>query len=414
MEHSHRIVERRGSVLSIRRSAALLLFIAFLAGCQTGTASVSEVPSFETTGTPRPTASPPPAWSKLTPTPLVTAPFSGVGNQFLFAAAPYGDGFVAVGEDLRFDGPVNGAIWTSSNGVDWARLSVAENDLADAEVDLVATDGMRLVAIGGARAGDRVGVGLDRMVWVSDDSVSWHRVSDGEQLFDGVFIRGVAGGPAGFVAWGAEGTRAVVFHSDDGTTWQRTANNAAFLAAEVRAVTAYRGGFVAIGMHRPAPAAGSVLMVGGPDTSTAAAWWSPDGRSWSASDVDAGSGLHTLEAGAAGLLALGGTGCGGCIGPGIVWRSDDGRHWRRVGPDVVFSSPAYASDGARIIRYDRRNAGEVSSTTDGTTWQRVADLGDVGYDGFVVGRHGILFLKSIQKGGSHDEVDGGVMFVAAE
>ena len=424
------MVARRTPVLNLRSSVAVLLLAAGMTGCHPGAASVSEIPSSEASGppgqtaspplasskpapTPGPTASPPPAWSKLTPTPLVTAPFSGVGNQFLFAAAPYGDGFVAVGEDLRFDGPVNGAVWTSPNGVDWARLGVAENDLADAEVDLVATDGMRLVAIGGARAGDRVGEGLDRMVWVSDDSVSWHRVSDGKQLFDGVFIRGVAGGPAGFVAWGAEGTRAVVFHSDDGTTWQRTANNAALLAAEVSAVTAYRGGFVAIGMHRPEPAAGSVLIVGGPDTSTAAAWWSPDGRSWSASDIDAGSGLHTLEVGATGLLALGGSGCGGCIGPGIVWRSDDGRKWRRVGADALVS-PSYASDGARIIRYDRRHAGEVSSTADGTTWQRVADLGDIGYDGFVVGRHGILFLESIQKGGSRDEVDGGVLYVAAE
>jgi hypothetical protein len=327
---------------------------------------------------------------------------------------PYNDGFVAVGEDLRFDGPVNGAIWTSPNGVDWARLSVGENDLADAEVDLVATDGKRLVAIGGARAGDRVGASAQRTVWVSDDSVRWRRVPADPARFDGVFIRGVAGGPAGFVAWGADGTRAVTFHSNDGTTWLRTAMNEAFLAAEIVAVTAYRGGFVAIGMHRPEPAPGSALMVGGPDASTAAAWWSPDGRSWSASDTDAGAGLHTLEVGATGLLALGGSGCGGCVGPGIVWRSDDGRHWRRVGPDVVFSSPAYASDGARIIRYDRHHAGEVSSTTDGTTWQRVAVLGDVGYDGLVVGRHGILFLESIQKGGSRDEVDGGVLYVAAE
>lgn len=400
-------------MLNIRRSAAFLVLAAGLTGCHTGTASVSEVPPFETTATLGPTASPPLAWSKLTPTPLVTAPFSGVGNQFLFAVAAYNDGFVAVGEDLRFDGPVNGAIWTSPNGMDWARLSVAENDLADAEIDLVATDGRRLVAIGGARAGDGAAESVDRIVWVSDDSVRWRRASRDQRPFDGVVVRGVTGGPAGFVAWGADGSTVAIFHSENGAIWRRMSTNQSFLAAEVGAVRAYRRGFVAIGAHRPAPPPGSVLMIGGPDASTAAVWWSPDGRSWTAADIDAGPGLHGLEVGATGLLALGGSGCRGCIGPGIVWRSDDGRHWRRVGTDVV-SSPAYASDGARIIRYEMQDAGVVLWSTDGSTWQRVADLGQMGTYGFVVGRHGILFLESIPKGGSRDEVDGGVLYVAAE
>jgi hypothetical protein len=348
----------------------------------------------------------------LTPTALVTAPFSGVGNQFVFAVAAYGDGFVAVGEDLQFDGPVNGRIWTSPDGMTWTSLGMAANDLADSEVDLVATNGTRLVPLGGARAGDAAGEGPDRIIWVSDDGASWRRLSGGPTPFEGIFVSGVVGGPAGFVAWGADGARAALFHSDDGTAWTRVATDPTFDAAEVRDIKPYRGGFVAVGAHRPAPPPGSPLVARGPDTSTAVAWWSADGRSWEAATTDPGPGLGSLDIGAAGLLALGGSGCGGCIGPGIVWRSDDGRHWRRIGSDVA-TSPTYASDGVRIIRFDQQGTGDVSSSTDGSTWQTVANLGRMANYGFTVGTHGILFEDSIPRGGPPDEVDGGMLFVAA-
>jgi hypothetical protein len=404
----------RSHVLYVRRSGVVAVVLAAaLAACHAGTPPASDSPASPAPDFSGPAATPPPAWSLLTPTAMVTAPFSGVGNQFVFDVAAYGDGFVAVGEDLQFDGPVNSRIWTSPDGMTWTSLGMAANDLADAEVDLVATNGTRLVAVGGARAGDATGEGLARIIWVSDDAASWRRLSSGQPPFDGIFVSGVVGGPAGFIAWGADGTRAAIFHSEDGTAWTRTAPDPSFDGAEVRDIKSYRGGFVAIGAHRPTPPPGSPLMVGGPDTSTAAAWWSADGLSWQAADTDPGPGLGSLDVGASGLFALGGSGCGGCVGPGIVWRSDDGRHWRRIGSDVV-ASPAYASDGARIIRFDQQGSGDVSSSTDGSTWRTVANLGRVANHGFTVGRRGILFEESIAKGGPPDEVDGGMLFVAAQ
>ncbi len=403
----------RSNVLSVRSSGVVAFVLAAaLAGCRAGIPPASEVPAPQASDFPDPAPTPPPQWSVLTPTALVTAPFSGVGNQFVFAVVAHGDGFVAVGEDLQFDGPVNGRIWTSPDGTRWTKLGVAQNDLADAEVDLVATTGTRLVALGGARASDAAGEGPDRIIWVSDDGATWRRLSSGQPPFEGIFVRGVVGGPTGFVAWGADGTQGAIFHSQDRIAWARAATDPSLDGAEVREVEPYRGGFVAVGAHRPAPPPGAPLIVGGPDTSTAAAWWSPDGRSWQAAGTDAGPGLGSLEVGAAGLFALGGSGCGGCVGPGIVWRSDDGRHWRRIGSDVG-TSPAYASDGARVIRFDQQGTGDVSSSTDGSTWQTVANLGRLANYGYTVGTHGILFEDSIPRGGPPDEVDGGMLFVAA-
>ena len=342
----------------------------------------------------------------------MTAPFGGIGDQFVFAATAYGEGFVAVGEDLRFGGPVDGAVWTSPDGRTWTRLGVKQNDLADSELDLLATNGTRLVALGGARASADAGEGPQPIIWVSDDGASWRRLSSDPPPFEGVSVVGVVGGPGEFVAWGADGPRGAIFHSDDGIAWARVTIAPSLEEPAIGDVKPYRGGFVAVGAHFAPKPPGSPLIVAGPDLSTAAAWWSPDGRSWAAAAIDAGPGLRSLDVGAAGLLAVGGSGCGGCIGPGILWRSDDGRHWRRIGSDVI-TSPAYASDGARIIRFDQQGTGDVASSTDGSAWQTVANLGRLDNYGFIVGRSGILFQESIQRGGPPDEVDGGMLFVAA-
>jgi hypothetical protein len=390
----------------------LVVLAATLVGCHSEAPPRSEAPASLLSDFPAPAPTPPSPWSALAPTVLVTAPFSGIGNQFVFAVSAYGEGFVAVGEDLRFGGPVNGAVWTSPDGRSWTRLGVAHNGLANAEVDLLATNGTRLVALGGERAGDATGEGPDRIVWVSDDGTSWRRLSSGPPPFVGVFVTGVVGGPAGFVAWGADGPRAAIFHSDDGVAWTRVGTDPCLESALIADVKPYRGGFVAVGAHVAAQPPGSPLMAGGPDSSTAAAWWSPDGRSWAAAGTDAGVGLRSLDVGAAGLLAMGGSGCGGCVGPGIIWRSDDGRHWRRIGADVA-TSPAYASDGARIIRFDPQGTMGVSSSTDGSNWQPVANMGRVPYNSLTVGSRGILLTQSIVRGGPPDEVDGGMWYWAA-
>jgi hypothetical protein len=96
-----------------------------------------------------------------------------------------------------------------------------------------------------------------------------------------------------------------------------------------------------------------------------------------------------------------------------VWRSDNGRRWRRIGSDSQ-SIPTYASDGARIVRLDQRGGGIVSTSSDGSRWTQIS--GQLGVDatyGFIIGKSGILVLESLPRGGADDQVDGGVVFVAA-
>jgi hypothetical protein len=56
-------------------------------------------------------ATAPAAWTSLTPTAVVTTPFSGVGSQYVMDVVAYRDGFVAVGEDFQSDSHVDGGMW---------------------------------------------------------------------------------------------------------------------------------------------------------------------------------------------------------------------------------------------------------------------------------------------------------------
>jgi hypothetical protein len=381
-----------------------------LAACQSAAesptaASATEFPASATDFSASAAPAPPP-WTRLDPTNPVTIPFSGVGNQYVFDVTAYGAGFVGVGEDLQFGGPVNGRIWTSADGTAWSRLGVVENDLADAEVDLVASSGVRLVAIGSERHGEAAPADTKRIVWKSDDASTWRRVGD-VSLFRDASIAGVVGGSSGFIAWGNEGRNAAVFSSVDGVAWDRAPAPTSFRDAVIYSVAAYRGGFVAVGAHEPA-----TLTIGGPNKTTAVAWWSPDGSAWITGGTDAGPGLGSLEVGARGLLAHGGNECGGCVGPSILWRSTDGHQWSRVGDDLM-PPPEYASDGSRIVRFDWQATGAVSTSADGDTWLPAGKPGAVDLYGLSVGAAGILVLKSIPKGGPPDEVDGEVWYLVA-
>lgn len=374
-----------------------------LAACQS-----ASVPPAATRPIDFPASAPPalPTWTRLDATNPATIPFSGVGNQYVFDVTAYGAGFVGVGEDLQFEGPVNGGIWTSADGIAWSRLGVAENDLADAEVDLVASSGKRLVAIGSVRHGDAAPADAKRIVWTSDDASSWRRVGDAS-LFGDASVAGIAGGSSRFIAWGSEGRNAAVFTSADGVRWDRAPAPTSFVDAQIGAIGPYRDGFVAVGAHQPPTA-----TTGGPNQTTAAAWWSPDGETWFPGATDAGPGLGSLDVGARGLLAVGGSECGGCVAPSILWRSTDGLRWSRVGDDLL-PGPAYASDGSRIVRFDWQATGAVSTSADGDTWVPAGNPGTVELYGLSVGQAGILVLRSISKGGPPDEVDGEVWYLAA-
>jgi hypothetical protein len=360
-----------------------------------------------------PSAASPRPWTSLTPAEPVRAPFSGNGNQYILALTAYGDGFVAVGEDLSFDGPVDGAIWSSRDGIDWTRLPTEPSVLGDAAVESVAAWGSRLVAIGVPRINGNAPDGTAAIVWISDDGRHWQRIGDEDGPFGAVRIGGVTGSASGFVAWGSDDRDGVVFQSPDGTSWTAIDSGDLFHEAAIRAVARSGEGFVAVGAHLPPPDNGVV----GPDLSTPAAWWSADGAAWQAASVDPGgngrvSGLGSVLAGSAGLIALGGGGCRGCIRPAALWRSTDGRWWVHVGDDFP-GWPMYASDGSRIVRDDWQASGDVSESFDGTGWRRIGNHRRVDQYGVTVGTHGIVITESFDKGGPPDENDAGVWFLAA-
>jgi hypothetical protein len=265
------------------------------------------------------------------------------------------------------------------------------------------------VSVGGARDGDVGAEDPERSVWWSDDATTWHRASG--KPFAGALVEGIVGGAAGFIAWGGLEAGASVFHSSDGVSWDRVETGDLFAGTVIHAAVAYRGGYVAIGAHVPR----GPLPVGGPDGSIAAAWWSPDGRTWQAAATDAGPRITQVFAGASGLLAIGASECGSCIAPALVWRSDDGRSWHRLPADprdtTVF--PMYASDGARIVRFDWQGSGEVATSADGRAWRSLGFPGKGDLYDLVVGKDGLLILQSIPKSAADDEVDGVVWYVSA-
>jgi hypothetical protein len=334
---------------------------------------------------------------------MVTKPFSGPGNQYIFSTTPYGDGFVTVGEDFQDDQHVTGRVWMSGDGSAWS--TVSSDAFANAEVDLVATSGASLVAIGRARQGASSGP-WPTLVWVSEDGDVWNRLGADDHPLTDADVIGVTSTTTGYVAWGLRGDRPVIALSPDGRTWTEASIGREFDHAVVQNVQPVAGGFAAIGYRLPVD--GGTTK---PPTYTNAAWWSPEGRAWTAADVEPGYGLGGLFTGTDGLLAVGGHSCGGCISPATLWRSSDGRSWTAAGSDVQ-GFPLYASDGTRIVRYEWQSSHEIFESLDGFTWRRIGALNPMSVYGFTIGAHGFLISDSIPRNGPDDEVDGGVRFVA--
>jgi DNA-directed RNA polymerase specialized sigma24 family protein len=194
---------------------------------------------------------------------------------------------------------------------------------------------------------------VDRVaaVWTSVDGVTWARVPHDDSIFGGKGDVGMAsvtvGGP-GLVAVGSDASddgqewfgqwtaeAVVVWTSVDGLTWSRVPHDdEIFGEAEVQSVTVGGPGLVAVGL---APFA---------TRSVAAVWTSPDGLSWSRVAYTRkafGSGLavsgssiemSSVTAGGPGLVAVGGP-----ESAALVWTSVDGITWSQVPPDADFIGP---------------------------------------------------------------------------
>ena len=260
------------------------------------------------------------------------------------------------------------AAWTSTDGQAWP-------------IHLIGTTDFTFPVALAARAdGTVVAVGRSEhlpVAWTTVDGIEWSR-HEVPVLGSDVPERmtAVAAGAHGYVAGGSAGPEIFERHarfwtSADGIEWQPVPDDpGAFANAEVRAITRFGDGFVAVG------------VVGSAQHHTGAvAWTSADGRTWTRLDDSA------FAAGIAAAVVT--TPAGGLVAVGsdldrheaFVWTSSDGRHWTKAPGEPSRQHPAYiwmtdvTAIGDSLIAVGDFQSGQRGTATswvsrDGIHWDR--------------------------------------------
>jgi len=259
------------------------------------------------------------------------------------------------------------AAWTSSNGLDWAYRKM-DSTAFTFPVAVTSGSGGTLVAVG-RRMNDPV-------AWTSSDGATW-------QLHEVPVLGGTAAERMtavvatdfGYVAGGSAGPELFERHarfwtSRDGSTWDPVPDDAtAFADAEVTAISAFRNGYVAVGVL------GNVQHHTG-----AVAWTSLDGLTWRRIDDNAFAGgvaSSIIVAPFGGLLAVGSDVDRKAA---LAWISPDGEHWQRItardyGDRRNLWMTDVAAIGDRVIAVGTSQATQRASatswvSTDGISWEQ--------------------------------------------
>jgi hypothetical protein len=226
-----------------------------------------------------------------------------------------GRGFAAVGFVPPDWTPV---AWTSSDGLSWSIHSIDTTEFTFP------------VAVATAAGGTVVAVGRSGKVpvaWTSDDGIAWQRhevpILGGSDVAER--MTAVVASKRGYVAGGSVGPelferRARFWTSDDGNEWRPVPEDAAsFANAEVRAITNFGDGYMAVGVVGTAQ-----------QPSGAVAWTSADGSRWTRIDdpsfVD-GIAVAVVAAPFGGLVAVGSD---TERREAVAWTSADGQRWTRA------------------------------------------------------------------------------------
>ena len=211
-------------------------------------------------------------WEKVTDPGGV---FTSSGYLHARAVTAGGPGFVAVGNEVG--GPDRGvaAVWVSTDGRSWQRVtSDSFTGPGSRAMGDVTTLGSRVVA-GGQ-------IGRDAGVWVSEDGLTWevaYPVTPSIGLDQ--HILSVAATEQGLVAVGAKETSAdvwdaAVWVSEDGLTWDQVATNNLALGgpgSQIMTAVATAGpGLVAVGQEHPDNQT--------PEAFNSVVWTSVDGTKW--------------------------------------------------------------------------------------------------------------------------------------
>jgi hypothetical protein len=179
-----------------------------------------------------------------------------------------------------------------------------------------------------------------------------------------------------FVVVGSDGAfpgRAAAWTSTDGVTWEPATVADAADGTLMTAVTPTATGLVAVG---------TATSEGGAGPDQVAAWSSADGLTWQPATVrratsdGLGASVSHLATGPAGTLALAGF-IGQDLGDQRLYRTTDGQSWaplRVAGTGkIIWSALASLPDGYLLIGATSGGRPRTMQSTDGETWERVAD-----------------------------------------
>ena len=204
-------------------------------------------------------------WAQSPPAPALAGP---AGGTHMLTVVAWQGGFVAGGShDDPAAGLTSGAIWVSSDGLTWRRVS-AEASFGGTRVLGLAANADTLVAVG--TTGDETHG--DAVVWVSHDGLRWDRVAS-PALAAGI-MRAVTADSTGFeaVGLGSADDQAQAWISPDGSDWQVVPDSPALhvghLPMRMFAVAPSNVGLVAVGWKSDAGNGSGV------------AWISSDGIRW--------------------------------------------------------------------------------------------------------------------------------------
>jgi Tol biopolymer transport system component len=303
------------------------------------------------------------SWSRV----QLDPPLAGGEAPSFLVAGP--DRLAAVGVH---GGPATA--WTSSDGATWTRTPAEDLDRAD--IFDIRSGGPGFIATGSAVPEG----GLERAIWTSEDGVSWSRLPD-DPVFDDSFINAVGSGGPGLVAVGSQ---LGVWYSSDGSAWER----ASVPPVPPEIYPGDDGETPQIYLTDVADRGGRLVVTGwamlDDNSEVVVVWTSRDGRSWTDVPIPAdvfppGSSISEITAGPDGFVAVGQITVGQ-VSTAALWFSPDGRDWRlhRPGPDGVELYSVAAGDGGYVavganMSCDTDCASReavVMTSVDGETWAR--------------------------------------------
>jgi len=313
---------------------------------------------------PTPVATKAPPWTELRWSTPVPIPDQGT----IYQVVSWEDGYVAAGQSTD-NGQYVGELFASPDGVYWQRTAIVPLNPA-----LVATL-TRVVAV--------VTIGRDTATpkvesWASSDGGHLWQPQEALAMV-GATIDHLASGGSTIVGVGTDSIgHATVWRSIDGAAWTRGDPPSAH--AIVRDVSAVSDGFIALGREgEPDVASGGI---GSPGVGLPAAWWSADGQTWIAAQVEgtaaAGAQLLQLFPVARGYFAVGSDTTAPSVNARspLIWTSPDGRTWRLLGARR-YTGPAGANGELAVNFAGAARSIEAHVTQDGKEWGALTFAGDL-------------------------------------